>query len=242
MPLKIEGDFLDTLKGGNRLIDSLALEQRAALLPRCEFVTLKPGAILCEAGAPFAYAYFPVSGTISLVSELNGNVAFETESIGREGMLGRALILGINRAPHRGIVRAPCKALRMRPGTLEAALHSHATLARILRYYLYAVFEELSHSRGCMHFHDAGKRLARALLVAQSRAGAGRPLAMTHQMLASSLVVRRGAVTIAAIKLQREGVIRYSRGKITILDHGALEEASCGCYSASLDYHAGLLP
>lgn len=234
MLLKGQGNSPDTRQDGNRLIDSLPREQRAAVLALCERVELERGVILCEMGQPFAHAYFPLSGTLSLVRELTGHGPFESESIGREGMLGRALVLDINRSPQRCIVQTPCVALRMAVGTLREALQRHAELRLVLQRYLYAVLEELSQSKGCVHFHDVGKRLARVLLVARDRARTDN-LSLTHQMLASMLGVRRGAVTIAAIKLQRDGIIRYSRGKIAILDHEALEAASCGCYSANLE-------
>lgn len=238
MSVMRQGNSFDTFQEGNRLIDSLPPEQRTAVLALCERVELERGMILCEAGQPFTYAYFPLTGTLSLLRELAGHEPFETESIGREGMLGRALVLDINRAPQRGVVQTPCVALRMDVGTLREALQRHVALSPVLQRYLYAVLEELSQSKGCVHFHDVGKRLARGLLVARDRARADH-LSLTHQMLARMLGVQRGAVTIAAIKLQRDGIIRYSRGKISILDHKALEAASCGCYSANLENPAG---
>lgn len=238
MPVTRQDTPPGTPLDGNRLVDSLPCEPRAAVLALCEPVELERGTILCEAGQPFSHAYFPLSGTLSLVRELADHQPFETENIGREGMLGRALVLDINRAPQRGIVQTPCVALRMDVATLREALRRHPELALVLQHYLYSVLEELSQSKGCVHFHDVGKRLARGLLVARDRARSD-TLVMTHQMLAGMLGVQRGAVTIAAIRLQREGIIRYSRGKISILDLQALEAASCGCYSANLENHSG---
>jgi len=234
MPDKTEGEHDERSEPGNRLIDSLPCQQRTAVLAHCERIELQADTSLFETGQPFAYAYFPVTGTVSLIRELADHQPFETERVGREGMLARPLILGINRAPQRGLVQSSCVALRMEASKLRAAMDTCAEFSLVLQHYLYAVIEELSQSKGCVHFHDVGKRLARGLLVARYRARNDN-LAITHQTLASMLGVQRGAVTIAAIKLQREGIIRYSRGKITILDQKALEAASCGCFSASLE-------
>ncbi|MGM0631602.1 MAG: Crp/Fnr family transcriptional regulator [Pseudomonadota bacterium] len=236
-----KGDPFDTLQGGNYLLDSLPQTQRDDILAQCERVTLEAGTVLCEAGEPFTQVYFPLTGTISVVRDLPGREPFETENIGREGMLGAALILDVNRAPQRGIVQTPCVTWRMEAHALQAALHDHAELSRILQRYLYVAVDDLSQSTGCIRFHDVGQRLARGLLLAQDRTRTD-DLPMTHQLLADMLGVQRGAVTIAAIKLQREGIIRYSRGRITILDREELKARSCECYGASVENHANILP
>ncbi len=240
MTLKETGEPASNSKNGNRLIDGLPRMEREAVLAQCERVELAPGTVLCEAGEPFKHAYFPLTGNISLVKTIPGHDPFETESIGNEGMLGTALILGVNCAPQRGIVQTPCLALQMITGEMKAALHRHPALGRILQRYLYVVLAELSQTAGCIRFHDVGNRLARGLLLAQDRLPTDY-LPFTHQFLADMLGVQRGAVTIAAMKLQRQGIIRYSRGKISILDRGGLEAASCGCYGASIENYTTIL-
>lgn len=240
MPLKEEVEVVDTSKDGNRLLDSMPLRQRQAVLDQCERVELTFGTILCEAGEPFKYAYFPIDGNISLVKTLVGHEPFEAESIGREGMLGTALILNINLAPLRGVVLTPCLALRISVKKMAKAVQSYPEFFQILQRYLYVVLAELLQTTGCIRFHDVGKRLARGLLLAQDRAQSDH-LFLTHLLLADMLGVQRGAVTIAAIKLQKEGVIRYSRGKISILDRKKLEASSCECYGASIENYASIL-
>lgn len=240
MALEGKVEPLDTSPGGNHLIDSLPPRQRKSVLAQCEHVELAFGTVLCEAGEPFEYAYFPLTGNISLVKTLVGHEPFETESIGREGMLGAVLILNINRAPQRGIVQTQCQALRMKAKGMRAALRGNPALCRILERYLYVVLAELSQTTSCIRFHDVGKRLARGLLLAHDRAQTDH-LPLTHQLLADMLGVQRGAITIAAIKLQREGIIRYSRGKISILNRERLEATSCGCYGASIENYADIL-
>lgn len=232
----LSGDYRpgESLKNGNSLIDSLPDRQRKSVLALCDRVDIALGTVLCEAGEPFRYVYFPINGSVSLIQTLHGQEPLETESIGSEGMLGAVLVLNINRASKLGVVQAPCIALRMTDTGMRAALKSHPALLRVMQRYLYVVLLELSKNACCLHFHDVGNRLSKALLQAHDRSTTDQ-LSLTHQRLAGMLGVQRGAVTIAAIKLQREGIIRYSRGKITVLDRKRLESSSCGCYNESLN-------
>ncbi|WP_347330917.1 Crp/Fnr family transcriptional regulator [Marinimicrobium locisalis] len=206
----------------------------------CEPVDLKVGTVLCQAGQPFRYAYFPIVGTISLTETLAGHEPLETDSIGNEGMLGSALVLNIKHAPQTAVVQTPLQALRFRAKQMPTALRSLPSLLGALQRYLYASMVEQSQTTGCIHFHEVARRLAKALLLAQDRANSNH-LPLTHQHLADTLGVRRSAVTIAAIKLQRDGIIRYSRGKISILDRERLENSSCRCYQASVENYAKAL-
>lgn len=210
------------------------------MLAQCERVEIAVGETLCEAGEPFNHAYFPVTGNISLFNGLDGYRPFETESIGSEGMLGATLILDINRAPQRGVVQTPCLALRIRANVLQMAVQKNPELNRILQGYLYVVLMELLQTTSCIRFHVVARRLPRTLLLAHDRAKTD-CFPLTHALLAEILGVQRGAVTIAAVKLKREGIIRYSRGKITILDRKRLEARSCRCYETSIENYAKLL-
>ncbi len=240
MPSQGNARPVGTSTGGNHLLDGLPPRPRKAVLTQCERVDIDDGTVLCEAGKPFKYVYFPIAGSISLINTLIGYDHLETESIGSEGMLGAVLILGINRAPQCAIAQTPCVALRMKGKSMREALKHHPALHRMLQRYLYVVLSELSQTAGCIHFHEVGNRLARGLLQAHDRSSTDQ-IPLTHQLLAEMLGVQRGAVTIAAIKLQREGIIRYSRGKISVLDRQRLEDSSCGCYGASVQNYATIL-
>lgn len=242
MPMEgIKGEAVDPSPGSNRLIDCLPAKQRTAFLNQCERIELEGGTVLCEAGEPLEHAYFPIVGNISLVNAIAGHQAFDTGSIGNMGMLGVTLLLGVNRAPQRGVVQTSCLALRITASRLQAMLKWDPALFRILQQYLFVVLADLSQTTGCIRFHDAGKRLARTLLLSQDHTRTSH-LNLTHQLLADMLGVQRGAVTIAASVLQQEGIIRYSRGKISILDREALEAKSCECYAASIKNHTSILP
>lgn len=230
----------DGSKDGNRLIDRLPLQQRNSVQSYCELVNLEVGTVLCEEHEPWHYAHFPVAGSVSLVRSLTGHRPLETASTGREGMLGATLALNIKCAPQRAIAQMAGQALRIRTTKLKEALQEYPELASAIQHYLYFILLDASRTTACTHFHDTGKRLARTLLLAHDRALTDE-LHLTHQTLADLLGVQRGAVTIAATKLQREGTIRYNRGKISIINRKELEASSCECYALSIDDYKALL-
>lgn len=240
MSLKGKGDSVDTSSCGNRLIDSLPPEQREGVLAQCKRVELASGTVLCEVGESWEYVYFPLAGSISLARSFLGRSSIETGSVGSEGMLGAILVLNINRAIQRGVVQTPCLALCINATRVPAVLKRYPALLCILQRYLYVVIEELLQATACIHFHDVGRRLARGLLVAHDRDRVDQ-LHLTHQRLSEMLGVQRGAVTLAASKLQKDGVIFYRRGKIFILDRTRLEALSCQCYQVGLDNYANIL-
>lgn len=142
MPTREKVDPVDSVRDGNRLIDGLPPRQRHEVLAQCGLTELAAGTVLCEVGEPFEYAYFPLSGSISLTSEFLDHQSFETESIGDEGMVGANLILDVNRSFQRGIVLTPCLALRIKTRRLRVALQRNPALFHILRRYLYVVLSE----------------------------------------------------------------------------------------------------
>lgn len=209
-------------------------------MSECERVELASGTVLCEVGERLEYVYFPITGSISLANSLSGQGSIETGSIGNEGMLGATLVLAMDRAIQHGIVQTPSQVLRMKASRVSVVMKSHPALRRVLQRYLYLVILELLQGTACIHFHDVGRRLARGLLVAHDHDRA-EPLHLTHQRLADMLGVQRGAVTIAANKLQKEGIICYRRGNISILDRPRLEALSCQCYGVGLERYAETL-
>lgn len=188
------------------------------------------GEVLCEAGKPYRYAYFPDSGLISQLWTSRGHNPFDTGLIGQEGMLGASLLLGIDEAPMQAIVRCPGFALCVPVAGLRREVRNSVGLRKTLARYLYLRLVELSLAATCTRFHQIHQRLARLLLLTHDRTPADR-FHLTHETLADMLGVRRSGVTVAAGALQTDGVIDYSRGDITILDRPALESASCECYS-----------
>lgn len=225
----------------NGLIEALPRRDRNRITAGCEPVQLVAGAVLCDRNHRLRHVYFPLAGFISLVTTLEGHRPLEISLIGSEGMLGATLVLGMTSAPARAIVQGPGTALRMAVPRLMKELSRSPALRRTLNRHVYMLLVQLARTVGCTHFHEIEPRLARWLLVTQDLAGADH-YHLTHEMLADMLGVRRSGVTIAAGSLQQRKLIRYSRGRISILDREGLEAASCKCYQALRRDRAKLLP
>jgi CRP-like cAMP-binding protein len=217
----------------------LPRKERNRILERCEPVDLVLGTILCEPDLPLPYAYFPLTGFISLVETVDNHPPLEMGLIGDEGMLGATLALGINSAPLQGVVQGTGSALRMTAPQLRHDLRNSPSLLRTLNRYLYVLIAQLSQSAACTRFHEVEARLARWLLMTHDRAHADH-FYLTHKFLADMLGVQRSAVTIAAGALQRRNLIQYSRGEITVLGRRGLEAASCECYRAVVEDYTEL--
>lgn len=224
----------------NRLIQALSSTERGRFLARCEPVDITFGDILCEPGEQFTHVYFPLTGFVSLVATVSHHEPLEMGLIGNEGMLGATLTLGVNAVPLRGVVQGTGTALRVPVSQFLLALKESVALQRVLQRYLYVLMAQLSQSAACTRFHEVDARLARWLLMTHDRAHANH-FHLTHKFLAAMLGVRRSGVTIAAGVLQQRGVLRYTRGEITILDRAALETAACECYAAVVEDYAHIL-
>jgi len=223
----------------NLLLDCLPKNERDRVLECCEHVDLVFGDILCEPEQPFLHVYFPLTGFVSRVTALAGHPALEMGLVGNEGMLGATLSLGVNGAPMRAVVQGAGSALRMTASHLRRELNRCPCLQRTLNRYLFVLLAQLSQIVACTHFHEIEQRLACWLLMTHDRAHADH-LHLTHAYLADMLGVRRSGVSIAAGALQQRGLIRYTRGEISILDRKGLESAACECYVAMLqDYVQG---
>lgn len=215
----------------NCLIGLLPRPDRLSLLDLSESVQLKLGAVLCEPGQPARDVYFPIDAFISLVRDVDGEPKLEVGMVGREGMLGARLVLGVDTIPLQGVVLGAGMARRIRAATFRRELVRSPALRRTLGRYVYVLMTQLATSAACTRFHAVGPRLARWLLMSHDRAPAD-SFHLTHELLADMLGVRRVGITCAAVELQRRGVIQYHRGDITVLDRTALERAACGCYAA----------
>jgi CRP-like cAMP-binding protein len=196
----------------------------------CETVQLTLGEVLCEPGKATRQVWFPIDGFISMVAPIDGKPALEVGMVGREGMLGAHLALGVATVPLHALVQGAGSALRVTATAFRAELARSPALQRVLHRYLYVLMAQLTGSAACLRFHEIGPRLARWLLMSQDRAHAER-FHVTHEFLAYMLGVRRVGVTAAASALQRSGLIEYHRGEMAVLDRQGLEAAACDCYA-----------
>lgn len=224
----------------NHLIELLPRKDRLRLLAACEAVELVLAEVLCEPGKPTQYVYFPTDGFISLVAQIEGSPGVEVGMVGREGMLGAQLALGVVTAPLHALVQGQGAAWRIGTRAFRHELESSAALRLGLNRYLYVLMAQLAESAACLRFHQIGPRLARWLLMSQDRSHSN-SFAVTQEFLAYMLGVRRVGITAAAGVLQRSGLIKYSRGELTVLDRCGLEAAACGCYAADQKAYADLL-
>ena len=199
------------------------------LLPQLEQVTLDFGDVLYRPGEAFEHVYFPIDCLVSLLTEVEGHLALEVGMVGRDGMLGVPLALGVRESPVRALVQGAGTALRMEAARFRRELRHNLPLQRAVLRYTHDLMVQVTQTATCNRFHDVEARLARWLLMTRDRIRSN-DFRLTQDMLSRMLGVLRVAVTTAAGTLQERRMIRYSRGKIAILDSAALEAAACVCY------------
>jgi CRP-like cAMP-binding protein len=213
----------------NRLLAALAPEELESLIPALESVPLIVGMPIYEPNRRITHVYFPISGIVSLVSEMREGTV-EVGTVGKEGMTGLPLVLKARTMPSRAFVQVPGHAYRMRDVDLFRAMSESQSFERLLYRFVLALFDQTAQHAACNRLHALEERCARWLLMTHDRVD-GDVLPLKQEFLAEMLGVHRPAVTLAAGALQKAGVIRYSRGKVTVLDRAALERASCACYT-----------
>jgi CRP-like cAMP-binding protein len=216
----------------NRLLAKLPEKYRKRFIDECDTVDLEFEKIVAETGKRIAHVYFPLEGFISQITPTDGS-KLELGLVGNEGMFGLPLGLGVPTSNVRGMVQGGGAALRMSAAAFRRHLESNADMRKQIGLYTFVTISQLGQTVACNRFHVVEQRLARWLLMTADRAHSP-TFAITHAFLAYMLGVRRVGVTVAALALQKHGLIRYSRGKIAVLDRKGLEAASCSCYRSDL--------
>jgi CRP-like cAMP-binding protein len=215
----------------NHLIELLPKVDRRRLLAACEPTHFLLAQSLAEPQAVTRHVYFPVCGFASLVTLLDGKPILEVGMVGREGLLGIHVALGVKTAPLHALVQGAGSAWRISTPAFLRILGSSPSLQRIVDRYMFVLIAQFAASAACIRFHEIHQRLARWLLMTRDRAHADK-FRVTHAFLAYMLGVRRVGITTAAGELQRRGLIEYRRGDVTVLDASGLERSACSCYSA----------
>jgi CRP-like cAMP-binding protein len=213
----------------NRLLAALPAGEYERLLDGLDPVKLTYGEVLNEPGEPMRHVYFPSDCLVSLLTVVEGHHALEVGLVGREGMVGTRLALGISTSPVRALVQGTGTALRMKSTRFAQELQRSPELRQTVLRFADSLMGQVTHTAACNRFHMIEARLARWLLMTRERLPSVQ-FRLTHEFLADMLGVRRVGVTAAAGALQRRKLIHYRRGIITILDQKGLEAAACSCY------------
>jgi CRP-like cAMP-binding protein len=213
----------------NRLLAALPAKEYERLVAGFEHVELTCGQVLYESGEPMRHVYFPSDCVVSLLTVVEGHRALEVGLVGREGMVGSRLALGITTASARALVQGTGTAVRIESVCFLRELHRSPMLRRALLLFTDALMMQITRTAACNRFHRIEARLARWLLMTRERLLTSE-FYLTQEFLADMLGVRRAGVTTAACALQRQQLIRYRRGTITILDREGLQAAACSCY------------
>ena len=224
----------------NQLIEALPHSDRLRLLAACEPFEMVLADRLSDPGKPATHAYFPTDGFVALVVQIEGNSDVAVGMVGREGMLGAQLALGVITPPVHALVQGPGQSWRISSEAFSAELAQSVALQRGINRYLHVLMVQLAQSSACLRFHLIGPRLARWLLMSQDRSHSN-SFAVTQQFLAHMLGVRRVGITTAAGIFQTRGLIAYQRGKMTVLDRPGLEAAACSCFAADQDAYSKML-
>ena len=215
--------------GRNHLLRNIPGVELHALLPHLEPVALEPMQPITEIGQPLAHVYFPETAIISLLSRLADGTLIENGTVGCEGMAGIPLVLGTEWSTSFITGQVPGIARRVAASTFVELLPTLPDLELLLRRYALYFLTQVSQSLACNSMHPISQRCARWLLMTHDRTERD-DFTLTHEILAQMLAVRRAGVSVAAGELQDAGLIRYSRGKVTVTDRAGLERSACECY------------
>jgi CRP-like cAMP-binding protein len=214
---------------GNRVLDALATPAFERMDVPMTSLELKVGTVLFEPDTEIDMVYFPVSGVVSLVTPLEEGAIVEVATIGNEGIVGVPHALDGGQSAVRAVSQVAGGALALSASDFRTEMRRNAQLSSIVARYTDALFGQIAQAAGCNRLHSNEERLSRWLLLSHDRVGRDE-FSITQEFLAQMLGSRRATVSVSASVLQHAGLIRYSRGHLTIVDRAGLEQASCECY------------
>ncbi len=214
----------------NHLLAALPAADYERLLPNLERVPVELGWALYESGSHQGYVYFPTTSIVSLLYVMHDGSSAEIAIVGNEGVVGISLFMGGETTPSRAVVQSAGYAFRLKGSILKSEFERGGPLQYLLLRYTQALITQMAQTAVCNRHHSVEQQLCRWLLLSLDRLPSNE-LAMTQELIANMLGVRREGVTEAAGKLQSAGLIQYSRGKIIVLDRPKLEARVCECYA-----------
>jgi len=225
----------------NHLLAALPEEDYQRLVPDLELVPMPLGWAIYEAGGHLGYLYFPTTSIVSLLYVMEDGASAEIAVTGNDGLVGIALFMGGDSTPSRAVVQSAGYGYRLKASVLKREFKLGGKLQHLALRYTQALITQMSQTAVCNRHHSVEQQLCRWLLLSLDRLPSNE-LSMTQELIANMLGVRREGVTEAAGKLQHEGLLRYSRGRITVLDRPALEARVCECYAVVKKEMDRLLP
>lgn len=225
----------------NHLLDALLDIDFERLNPNLELVELPLGKVLYEPSEKLKYVYFPTTCIVSLLYVMENGASAEIAVVGNEGILGISIFMGGDSTPSRAVVQSAGYGYRMKAKILQNEFNQTGPLQRLLLRYTQALITQMAQTAVCNRHHTVEQQLCRWLLLSIDRLSSNE-LHMTQELIANMLGVRREGVTEAAGKLQRAGLIDYTRGRITVIDRPGLEKKVCECYQVVKTEFDRLLP
>lgn len=213
----------------NRILAALPHDAQRRIQTKLEEVTLGLGEVLYEANDPLSHVYFPTTAIVTLLYTMENGSSAEMGVVGCDGVVGIAVFMGGDTTPNRAIVQSAGRAQRLSLVDFRDEFRRVGELHRLLLLYTQALLTHMSQTAVCNRLHSVEQQLCRWLLVSHDRLESDE-LLMTQELIASILGVRREGVSVAAHRLQRDGLIQYQRGRITIVDRLGLEARVCECY------------
>jgi CRP-like cAMP-binding protein len=225
----------------NHLLAALSAEEYERLVPNLELVPMPLGHVLYESGSELRSVYFPTTAIVSLLYVMLDGASAEIAVVGNEGLIGVALFMGGETMPNRAVVQSAGHAYRLNGQLLKEEFNRSDGLQHLLLRYTQALLTQMAQTAVCNRHHTLDQQLCRWLLLSLDRLPSDE-LVMTQELIANMLGVRREGVTEAAGNLQKSGLIKYSRGHITVLDRAGLEERVCECYAVVRREFERLLP
>jgi CRP-like cAMP-binding protein len=234
---------IPTLNGSrkNLLLAALPDMEWQRWLPQLEPVDMPLGLVLYESGATLSHVYFPTTAIVSLLYVMENGASAEIAVVGNEGIIGISLFMGGESTPSRAVVQSAGKGIRLKAQVVKEEFNRAGPVLHLLLRYTQALITQMAQTAVCNRHHSLDQQLCRWLLLSLDRLQ-DNELVMTQELIANMLGVRREGVTEAALKLQQDGLIRYARGRITVLDRPAIERRTCECYAVVHKEYQRLLP
>ena len=224
----------------NQLLAALPDAEWRRWRPQLEWVELPLGQVLYEAGNTLSHVYFPTTAIVSLLYVMENGASAEIAVVGNEGLVGISLFMGGESTPSRAVVQSAGEGFRLPAQTIKDEFSCAPVLHLLLRY-TQALITQMAQTAVCNRHHTLDQQLCRWLLLSLDRLH-GIELVMTQELIANMLGVRREGVTDGARKLQEAGLIRYARGRVTVLNRKGLEKRTCECYAVVKNEYDRLLP